>query len=122
MIERQTLRDWCMACKGAEETTPFGEGVLVYKVMGKMFAMMPEHGPEGEAPTITLKCDPDLAVILRATYPAVQPGYYMNKRHWNTITCDDSVPAAEVFEWIEESYHLVVKGLPRKDRDALADA
>lgn len=114
-----TLRAYCLDKPGTEETYPFGEETAVYKVMGKMFALMPVDLPDGEPQTISLKCDPELAEILRQTYPAVTPGYHMNKRHWNTITCDGSVPPDELFEWIDNSYRLVVKGLKKADRERL---
>lgn len=98
---------------GAEETTPFGPDVLVYKVGGKMFALaVPEDFPS----RINLKCDPDKAVELRGEYSAVQPGYHMNKRHWNTVVLDGSLPSKLVAELIDHSYDLVVASLPKGKR------
>jgi len=119
-MDKQTLREFCNGFKGAEETFPFGEETLVFKVMGKMYALMPLDRADDLPPTISLKCDPTLAQMLRQTYPAVQPGYHMNKKHWNTVTYDDTIPPDELFSWIEDSYALVVKGLMKKDREALA--
>jgi predicted DNA-binding protein (MmcQ/YjbR family) len=98
---------------GAEETTPFGPDVLVYKVAGKMFALaVPEDFPS----RINLKCDPERAVQLRDEYSAILPGYHMNKRHWNTVTVDGELPDRLVRELVEDSYDLVVAGLARADR------
>ena len=87
----------------------------VYKVMGKMFALLSSD----ELPRISLKCDPTLAEILRERYPAVQPGYYLNKQHWNTVTIDGSIPDEEILDMIDDSYDLVVKKLSRKAREEL---
>ena len=111
------LREHCLSKRGAEETFPFGETVLVFKVAGKMFALT---GIEALPLSVSLKCDPDRAVELRDRYPAVQPGYHLNKAHWNTVELDGSVPAREVRAWIDHSYELVVQSLKRADRDALA--
>jgi predicted DNA-binding protein (MmcQ/YjbR family) len=121
MLTQQDLRAHCAAMKRAEASYPFDETSLVYKVMGKMFALISEEVPEGEPARITLKCDPELAIILRQTYDAVQPGYYMNKRHWNTVTCDGTIPDDELREMMDNSYALVVKGLKKADRETLAD-
>ncbi|MFP4321672.1 MAG: MmcQ/YjbR family DNA-binding protein [Anaerolineales bacterium] len=120
MLTQGHLIARCAAYKGATETYPFDDTALVFKVMGKMFALIPTAVPADEPPKITLKCDPTLAQALRATYEAVQPGYYMNKEHWNTVTCDETIPAEEVLAWIDDSYALVVKGLRKADREALA--
>jgi predicted DNA-binding protein (MmcQ/YjbR family) len=98
---------------GAEETTPFGPEVLVYKVGGKMFALT----QPGEFPaSINLKCDPERASTLRDQFESIIPGYHMNKRHWNTLILDGSVPSALVAELIDHSYDLVVASLPRSMR------
>lgn len=101
---------------GATDGYPFGPGALVFKVGGKMFGLVAE---DARPLTVSLKCDPDLGLELRAQYPAVQPGYHFNKRHWNTITLDGSVPVDELAELIDHSYQLVVAGLPRSERDIL---
>jgi predicted DNA-binding protein (MmcQ/YjbR family) len=106
-----------MAKKATTEETPFGPDALVYKVMGKMFALV---AWEAEPMTITLKCEPGQALFLRDVYPAVRPGYYMNKNHWNTVTIDGSIPEPELLGMIDDSYDLVVKSLPRAARDELA--
>jgi predicted DNA-binding protein (MmcQ/YjbR family) len=106
----------CSAKPGAVEDYPFGDEVAVFKVAGKMFALM----PLGEAPgSVSLKCDPDLATSLRGRYAAITPGYHLSKRHWNTVTLDGSVPGEEVLELIDHSYDLVVGRLTRAQRDQL---
>jgi len=98
---------------GAEETTPFGPDVLVYKVGGKMFALtVPDDFPA----RINLKCDPERSVMLREEHAAITPGYHMNKRHWNTVVLDNSLPSKLVRELIDHSYELVVASLPKAER------
>jgi predicted DNA-binding protein (MmcQ/YjbR family) len=104
----------CLRMIGAQETTPFGPDALVYKVAGKMFAVtVPEDFP----PRINLKCDPERAAELRDEYRGIKPGWHMNKKHWNTVMLDGSVPPKLVRKLIEHSYQLVVDGLPRKLRE-----
>jgi predicted DNA-binding protein (MmcQ/YjbR family) len=110
------LRAYCASKHGAEETFPFGETVLVFKVAGKMFALT---GLDTLPLSVNLKCDPDRAIELRERYAAVQPGYHMSKVHWNTVELDGSVPAREIRSWIDDSYDLVVKSLKPAARDAL---
>ncbi len=98
---------------GCEETTPFGPEVLVYKVGGKVFALT---NPDQFPARINLKCDPERAVELRAEYESILPGYHMNKRHWNTLVLDGSVPASMVRGLIDHSYDLVVSLLPKARR------
>ncbi len=114
-MDRDALRAYCLAQKAAVEDFPFGDGVAVFKVMGKVFALLPVSG----TPHISLKCDPDLAIMLRETYPTVTPGYHLNKKHWNTIDVDGSIPADELKEMIEHSYAQVVKGLSKAEREQL---
>jgi len=110
------LIELCLSLPGVEETTPFGPDELVYKVGGKLFALtVPEDFPS----TVNLKCDPRRAVELRDEYKGIQPGYHMNKKHWNTITLDGSVPAKLLRELVRHSYDLVVAGLPAKERAKL---
>jgi predicted DNA-binding protein (MmcQ/YjbR family) len=111
----EELCDAILACPEATEGQPFGPGVLVYKVRGKMFALVAPESP----PSVSLKCNPVLATMLRDTYPAVTAGYHLDKRHWNTVVVDGTVPTSELLEWIEHSYDLVVKGLPKRDRQEL---
>lgn len=116
MIDRAALRGYCLSRKSARAEFPFGPEAEVFKVMGKMFALIPV---DANPPTINLKCDPALAEMLRQTYPTVTPGYHMNKRHWNTVMVDGSIPDDEVLEMIDHSYGLVVKGLRKADRERL---
>jgi len=113
-------REWviaaCSAKHGAVEDYPFGDEVAVFKVAGKMFALV----PLGETPgSVSLKCNPDLADSLRNRYAGVTPGYHLSKRHWNTVTLDGSVPDEEVLELIDHSYDLVVARLTRAQRNQL---
>ncbi len=113
---RESLRALCAAKPGAVETHPFGPGVAVYKVGGKMFALVPH---EAEPATVNLKCDPEWSELLRKAYDAVQPGYHQNKKHWNTVVLDGSVPDDELEELLAHSYELVVASLPRHLREEL---
>jgi predicted DNA-binding protein (MmcQ/YjbR family) len=108
----------CAARPGAIEDYPFGDGVAVFKVGGRMFALVSLEGDPG---SVNLKCDPELAVALRAQYAAVRPGYHQDKRHWNTVELDGSLSAEELCEMIEHSYQLVVDRLPRAARARLGD-
>jgi predicted DNA-binding protein (MmcQ/YjbR family) len=101
---------------GAVEDYPFGDDVAVFKVGGRVFAICDLAGRPG---SVSLKCDPTLAEALRDRYPAVTPGYHLNKRHWNTVELDGSVPADELAELVDHSWELVVAKLPRRERDAL---
>jgi predicted DNA-binding protein (MmcQ/YjbR family) len=100
----EDIRGYCLAKEGAEETLPFGPDTLVFKVQGKAFLLLPL---DAESLRFNVKCDPELAINLRADYPAVLPGYHMNKKHWNTIVVDGSVPRKLLLEWIDHSYALV---------------
>jgi len=116
MITLESLRSYLLRKKGSFEDFPFGPEVMVFKVMDKMFALVTCR----ETPLrINLKCDPDLAMHLRSAYKAVQPGYHMNKKHWNTVTLDGSLPDEEIWTMIDDSYKLVVKGLKKDDRKKL---
>jgi predicted DNA-binding protein (MmcQ/YjbR family) len=97
------LRDYCISKNGAGESFPFGDDTLVFKVKDKIFALVNLYGDL----SINLKCDPALAIELRERYSAVTAGYHMNKKHWNTVLLDGSVPDKEVFSWIDHSYSLI---------------
>jgi predicted DNA-binding protein (MmcQ/YjbR family) len=112
-MDIEQIREYCLSLPGTEETLPFGPDVLVYKVAGKVFLLLPL---DTEQLRFNVKCDPDLAVELRERYACVLPGYHMNKKHWNTILSDGSVSAAMLREWIDHSYRLVVDSLPKKQR------
>lgn len=118
-MDHGELTAHCLARPGAVAEHPFGPQALVVKVAGKIFAIIAE---DADPPEVSLKCDPELAPVLRAAYTGVAPGYHLAKRHWNTVTLDGSVSDEEVRSWIEDSYDLVVAGLPRRVRDALTDA
>jgi len=104
------LRRYLLSKPGAVETFPFDTTTLVAKVGGKMFALF---SIDETPPQVNLKCIPEQAELLRELFPAVRPGYHMNKRHWNTVTLDGSLPDADIIDMIDESYRLVVLGLPR---------
>lgn len=115
MLSRDDVKAYMMAKKATEETFPFGPDTAVYKVMGKMYALLPNDDPL----RLSLKCDPDLAEVLRENYDAVKPGYHLNKRHWNTVAIDGSIPDDEIEEMIDESYRLVVSKMTKKDQKLL---
>ena len=111
------FREYCLSKTGAAEGTPFGTDVLVFKVGGKMFAL----AVLDEMPTtVNLKCDPDWALDLRDRYEQVRPGYHMNKKHWNTVEIEGSIPDAELRKMIDHSYDLVVETLPKSRARARA--
>jgi predicted DNA-binding protein (MmcQ/YjbR family) len=113
------FREYCLTKPDATEGTPFGETVLVFKVVGKMFALVSLD----EVPaTANLKCDPDLALELRDRYEQVRPGYHMNKKHWNTVEIESGIPQDELRKMIDHSYELVVSSLPRARRSTIPHA
>jgi predicted DNA-binding protein (MmcQ/YjbR family) len=112
-VDLAEFREYCLTKPGASEGTPFGPDVLVFKVGGKMFAL----AALDEVPTmVNLKCDPDLALDLRDRYEQVEPGYHMNKKHWNTVRIETGIPEAELRKMIDHSYELIVKSLPKAAR------
>jgi len=102
-MDIESLREYCISKESVTESFPFDEETLVFKVSGKIFALV---SLEGDL-TINLKCDPVFALELRERYPAVTPGYHMNKKHWNTINLDGTIPEKDVYSWIDNSYNLV---------------
>ena len=112
----EQLQQYCLSKTGVEETLPFGPDTLVYKAGGKAFLLT---SLVAEDFRFNVKCDPDLAQELRERYDCVRPGFHMNKKHWNTIIADGSVPAKLLKEWIDHSYNLVVNSLPKKLREQL---
>ena len=113
----QQLREHCLSRPGVTESFPFNETALVFKVSGKMFALTDiERLPL----SVSLKCDPARAIKLREQYDSVRPGYHLNKAHWNTIDLEGGMTDGEVRDLIDHSYELVVEGLRRADREALA--
>ena len=115
-VDARALRERCLRFAGAEETFPFGAETSVFKVAGKMFAL---SRLSGDPLTVSLKCEPALAEELRATHPAITPGYHLNKRHWNTVLIDGSLPESMIGDLVEDSYDLVVSRLPSARRRAL---
>jgi predicted DNA-binding protein (MmcQ/YjbR family) len=111
-MDRESVAKHCRALGGATEGYPFGPEVLVFKVGGKIFAILGDG-------SVSLKCDPVLALALREEYRAVTAGYHLNKRHWNTVELDGSVPDDVLVDWIEDSYHLAKAGLSRAQASAL---
>ena len=111
----EEFREFCLAKPGVTEGFPFGEDTLVLKVMDKVFALT----GLSEEFAINLKCDPERAVMLREENPAIQPGYHMNKKHWNTVYVDGSLSDKFLQELIDHSYDRVVAGLPKKVREEL---
>jgi predicted DNA-binding protein (MmcQ/YjbR family) len=116
-VTRDDVRDLCGSFPGAVEDYPFGDEVAVFKVGGRMFALVTLVDDPGR---VNLKCDPDLALELRAAFPAVTPGYHANKRHWNTVLLDGSIEDDELREMIDHSYGLVESKLSRAKRTRLS--
>ena len=116
-MDIESFRKYCLLKKGVTEEFPFGEGTLVYKVAGKMFALTDLDHFE----SINLKVDPEQGLLLRESYPAVQPGFHMNKKHWITVILDGSVSDKLLIQWIDQSYKLVVSGLPKRVKHTLGD-
>ena len=111
------LRAWCLQQPGAVEEFPFGPGDL--GVQGRRQDLRASARWTRAPLEVSVKCEPDLAVALRDSYPAIRPGYHLNKRHWNTITLDGSLPDQLVRDLVEDSYDLVVSALPKRVRDEL---
>lgn len=114
----EEFREYCLSKKGVEETFPFGEDTLVFKVMGKMFALT---GLETYPASANLKCDPERAIELREEFDGlIRPGYHMSKVHWNTVELERNMPHELLTELIDHSYNLVVKSLTKKLQAELA--
>lgn len=111
----EDLRIYCLQKPGTTESTPFGDDVLVFKVMEKMFATVNLN----EGNTVNLKCHPDTAIDLRERYEAVTAGYHMNKKHWNTLHLFKDLNSSQIKHWVNHSYELVVAGLPKKQCELL---
>ena len=112
----EELKSKCLEMPGAEETFPFTEGVSVFKVAGKIFAIAPL---DDEPLKVSVKCEPELGEQLRAAHESIVPGYHLNKRHWVTVRLDGTLPYALLADLIRDSYDLVVRGLTRAARAAL---
>ncbi len=114
----ETLREYCLSKKGVAEEFPFGDDTLVFKVKGKIFLLASLNSSPVE---FNVKCDPDRAIELREQYDAVQPGYHMNKKHWNSVAANGSLATGLLKEMIDDSYDLIVQSLPKKLRDELSN-
>ena len=114
MLIYEAVLAYCLAKPECQETYSFDADTRVFKVRGKMFALMPASNE-----SISLKCDPAMAIVLRDNYSSIVPGYHMNKEHWNTVYLNDELAEALVMDMIDDSYRLVVKGLRRADREAI---
>lgn len=115
------LHEYCLNKKGVTETFPFDKDTLVFKVLGKMFALFPlEKWEKGEG-SVNLKCDPDYALELRETYQSIEAGWHMSKKHWNSLYIyKGELTPQLVFQLIDHSYDMVVKGMPKKMREELS--
>ena len=118
MMNIEQIREYCLRKKGVTEEFPFDEETLVFKVMGKIFFLA---SLEKIPLQINLKCNPEQAIELREEYESVQPGYHMNKKHWNTVVIDGSIPLKKLYEWIDHSYDMVVSGLGKSKIKKLKD-
>ncbi len=114
-MEIEQLRHCCLSKKSTQETMPFDNHTLVFKVMGKMFALTSLAGWDGDEPVNNLKCNPQRAIELRQQYDGdVVGAWHMNKKHWNGIHINNSVRDTMIFQWIDDSYDLVVSSLTKK--------
>jgi predicted DNA-binding protein (MmcQ/YjbR family) len=113
----EELREYCLSKKGAEESFPFDEHTLVFKVMGKIFAIT---GLDAEDLRVNLKCDPEYSIELREQYPEIYPGFHMNKKHWNTVICEENLSDKMICHLIDHSYTLIVNNLPKKIQTELS--
>ena len=113
----EEYREYCITKKGVTESFPFDETTLVFKVMNKMFALT---GID-EFSFINLKCDPEKAIELREVYTGVTPGYHMSKTHWNSVSTKGDIPDQIIYQWIDDSYDLIVSSLTKKLQQELAN-
>lgn len=111
----EEVREFCITIKGAEESFPFDDTILVYKVMGKMFALM-GLGYTDDGFSVIVKCDPTKAIELREKYESVLPGYHFNKKYWNSIYLEGDMDAENIKYWITHSVEQVIKKLPKKQQ------
>jgi predicted DNA-binding protein (MmcQ/YjbR family) len=110
------ILQFCLQLKGTTEHFPFDQKTLVFKVMGKMYALIDVEKPD----SINLKCDPERAIDLRERYASVQPGWHMSKKHWNTVLLNSELSSGQLQELIVHSYDLVVFSLPKKIQHELS--
>jgi len=114
-MDIEFYRSYCIGKQGVTEEFPFDKNTLVFKVCGKMFSLLDVDSFD----SVNLKCDPERAVQLREKYPAVIPGYHMNKVHWNTVKLDGSISDHLILEWTDDSYELVFNSLPKSIKKSL---
>jgi len=112
----ETLREYCLSKKTVTEDFPFGESTLVFRVKNKIFLLV---SLDSSPLQFNAKCEPDKAIELREQYDAIQPGYHMNKKHWNTVVIDGSISTVLIKEMINDSYDLIAQSLPKKLREEL---
>jgi len=108
----ESLRDYCLSKENAEESFPFGEDTLVFKVMNKIFLLCGLDQPD----RFNVKCDPETAILLREEFDEVQPGWHMNKTHWNTVFMNGRLSDSRLKEMIDHSYDLIISNLPKNKR------
>ena len=116
-MDIETFRNYCLLKKGVTESFPFDADTLVFKVMDKMFAL----ADVDNFMSINLKCDPEQGLELRENYTEVVPGWHIHKKHWNTVSVRGTLPEQLIFDWTDHSYELVVKGLSKKQQQALSE-
>lgn len=114
-MDFEIIRNYCLQKPGSSEDLPFDEDTLVIRAASKIFILLPLDTPD----RINLKCDPELAIELREKYSAVQPGYHMNKKHWNTVFINEDVNKKELFKMIDHSYDLVYDKLTKKEKESI---
>lgn len=115
-MNQEEIRDYCISKKGVSEEFPFNDTALVFKVAGKMFALL---DLSEDSRGLTLKCDPGLALELREQFPGVTPAYHFNKKHWNGINLAGNISDIQIKEWIDHSYSIVFNGLPASKKELL---
>lgn len=108
----ESLREYCLLKSGVEESFPFGEDTLVFKLSGKIFLICGLNSPD----RFNVKCDPEKAIALREEYEEVQPGFHMNKAHWNTVLMNGRLSDRQLMEMIDHSYNLIKRSLPANKR------
>ncbi len=118
-MELDFFYQYCLSKKGVTEHFPFDQETLVFKVGDKMFALSSLKSWENGMPSVNLKCNPEKALELRATFESIQPGYHMNKKHWNTVTISSEISDQLLKELIDHSYELVFNSLPKKLQEAI---
>lgn len=114
-MDIQTFREYCLKKTGVTEDTPFDNNTLCFRVGNKIFALLDIDKFE----SVNLKCDPEKAIMLRESHEGIIPGYHMNKKHWNTVSCDGKVTAQLILELVDHSYSLVFSSLPKKLKEEI---